>query len=52
MDSAILSALHMSGEERRARMAGLREVVLSNTVRDWKPGRLKLSTSARVPSAA
>jgi len=52
MDSAILSALRMPGEERRARMAGLREVVLSNTVRDWKPGRLKLSPAGRVPSAA
>jgi glucosylglycerol-phosphate synthase len=52
MDSAILSALNMPEEERRGRMANLRKVVLSNTVRDWRPGRLKLAGTGHVDSAA
>jgi trehalose-6-phosphate synthase len=52
MDSAILSALDMPEEERKVRMENLRDVVLSNTVRDWRPGRLKLAGTGHVDSAA
>lgn len=52
MDSAILSALRMPKEERRTRMASLRDVVLSNTVRDWRPGRLNIKGGGAIPSAA
>jgi glucosylglycerol-phosphate synthase len=46
MDSAILTALRMPEEERRARMATLREVVASNSVRHWTPGTLKVGKLA------
>jgi len=52
MDSGILSALKMTEEERRSRMASLREAVLSNTVRNWTPGRLMPPQTAPVVPAA
>jgi len=52
MDSAIVSALHMDKEERLVRMADLRDVVLSNTVRDWRPGRLSVSRTGALPRVA
>jgi glucosylglycerol-phosphate synthase len=52
MDSAILAALRMPEEDRRARMSDLRDVVLSNTVRDWRPGRLTIGQQGVVAPAA
>jgi glucosylglycerol-phosphate synthase len=52
MDSAILSALDMPEEERKVRMENLRDVVLSNTVRDWRPGRLTLKKPSVFAPAA
>ncbi|WP_095587415.1 glucosylglycerol-phosphate synthase [Actibacterium ureilyticum] len=52
MDSAILTALNMPRDERLTRMSSLREVVQSNPVQNWKPGRLKTATSKTVASAA
>ncbi|SFS05268.1 glucosylglycerol-phosphate synthase [Yoonia litorea] len=43
MDHAILQAIRMPGDERRGRMAKLREAVRSNDVRAWGPGRLKVT---------
>ena len=42
LDRTILQALGMAGDERRARMASLREAVLGNDVRNWGPGRLSV----------
>ena len=52
MDSAIVSALHMPEKERKVRMASLRDVVLSNSVRDWTPGRLTLGKDGPLVPAA
>ncbi|MEO1796316.1 MAG: glucosylglycerol-phosphate synthase [Pseudomonadota bacterium] len=43
LDKVILQALEMPEAERRARMAGLREAVLTNDVRQWGPGTLTLA---------
>lgn len=51
MDRAISEALDMSESERRYRMQHLREAVLENDVRQWRPGRLELGTT-RAPQAA
>ena len=52
MDSAILTALRMPEEERRVRMKTLREVVASNSVRHWTPGRFKIGKSGIIAPAA
>ncbi len=52
MDSAIVSALAMPAEERRIRMSTLRDVVLSNPVQNWTPGRLKVKETGSIASAA
>jgi glucosylglycerol-phosphate synthase len=52
MDSAILMALRMPEDERRARMETLREVVASNNVRNWTPGRFKIGAGGVVAPAA
>lgn len=52
MDSAILGAMRMDEEERRGRMTNLREVVLANSVRNWRPGRLDLRKPDVVAPAA
>jgi glucosylglycerol-phosphate synthase len=51
MDRAILEALRMGEEERRARMEMLREAVRDTNVREWTPGSIKLRRGA-VGSAA
>ncbi len=51
MDHAILQALDMPEDARHARMAGLRQAVRSNDVREWGPGRLGVSPALR-PIAA
>ena len=51
MDQAILAALDMPEDERRARMARLRSAVAETDVRGWTPGTLKIG-SPTGPSAA
>jgi glucosylglycerol-phosphate synthase len=52
MDSAILFALRMDEEDRRGRMAALREAVHGNTVRSWTPGTLKVARTSPLEPAA
>jgi glucosylglycerol-phosphate synthase len=52
MDSSILFALRMEEEDRRGRMAVLREAVHGNTVRNWTPGRLKVARTSPLEPAA
>ncbi|SDZ40946.1 glucosyl-glycerol phosphate synthase [Jannaschia faecimaris] len=52
MDRAILTALDMPEEERRRRMASLRDAVRGNDVRNWTPGSLKIKPTSTEVSAA
>lgn len=51
MDRAISEALGMSEDERRYRMERLRKAVLTNDVRQWRPGRLEIAAPT-APQAA
>ena len=51
MDRAISEALDMSEDECRYRMERLRKAVLTNDVRQWRPGRLEIAAPT-APQAA
>jgi glucosylglycerol-phosphate synthase len=52
LDWTILQAIDMPESERRARMEVLRKAVAADTVRNWKPGTLRLPTKASLNTAA
>ncbi len=52
LDRTILEAIAMPEAERRARMERLREAVLSNDVRAWRPGTLEIAAGDALDPAA
>lgn len=52
LDLRILQAIAMPELERRERMAGLRRSVLSNGVRNWRPGTLEIKAAKDLSSVA
>ncbi|MDJ1008795.1 MAG: glucosylglycerol-phosphate synthase [Paracoccaceae bacterium] len=52
LDRTILQSISMEEPERRLRMEGLRASVHQNTVRDWKPGTLRLDAPEQMIPAA
>lgn len=51
MDQAILQAIAMAEPERRYRIARMREAVQANSVRSWRPGRLRVSPTLGIAAA-